>query len=68
MKYEIIRVTKSNEDYLEVRKDSFLEMTFTIHKDGWIARSFEEAEKLAHQYIKYSIEKPTKQTIYTYEA
>jgi hypothetical protein len=68
MKYEIIRISSPYEDYLEVRKDNVLEITFTIHRDGWHPRSFEEAEQLAHRYIKLNINKPTKLTIYTYEA
>ena len=66
MKYEIIRITNSQEDYLRVLKgDAFLNAFWITIKDIHI-RSYEEALEIAKEVIHSDLE--ITQTVYTYEA
>lgn len=68
MKYEIIRITNSEEDYLRVLKGGlYLNALWITIKDIPI-RSYEEALEKAKEVIHSDLDVTITQTVYTYEA
>jgi hypothetical protein len=68
MKYEIIRITNSSDDYLRVNKGELFLDAFWIVLDKAPIRSYDEAFKLAKERIEKDLDVKITQTVYTYEA
>lgn len=52
MKYEVIRVSNSNEDYLRITKDEVVLQCLMIRSNNFTYRSFEQAYDEAIEYIR----------------
>lgn len=52
MKYEVIRISNGNEDYLKITKDDLHLQCLVIRSNNFNYRSFEQAYDEALEYIR----------------
>lgn len=67
MKYEVIRISNSNEDYLRITKEDSVLQCLVIRSNNFNYRSFEQAYDEALEYIRKDSEPVKEELLITIE-